>query len=110
MFFNFLIYSYEEIDKVVLGVSVRNKDTADIWGDNNLFAGELFTLKKGFNKISYKVKLNINEGEYLILAGLARLGETREELDQRWPIEKIKIVSTRNQVGWLFSPIEIIKD
>jgi lipopolysaccharide transport system ATP-binding protein len=107
---NFLVYSYDNLDKVVLGVSIRNKNTADIWGDNNLYAGELFTLKKGFNKISYKFKLNINDGEYLIFAGLARLGETREELDQRWPIEKIKIVSTRRQVGWLFSPIEIIKD
>jgi lipopolysaccharide transport system ATP-binding protein len=110
IYLNFLVYSYDNLDKVVLGVSIRNKNTADIWGDNNLYAGELFTLKKGFNKISYKFKLNINEGEYLIFAGLARLGETREELDQRWPIEKIKIVSTRRQVGWLFSPIEIIKD
>ena len=110
VFFNFLIYSYEEIDKVVLGISIRNKNTADIWGDNNLYRGELFTLKKGFNKISYKFKLNINEGEYLVFAGLARLAEEREELDQRWPIQKIKIVSTRRQVGWLYSPIEIIKD
>ena len=110
VFLNFLVYAYEEIDKVVLGVSIRNKNTADIWGDNNLYAGELFTLKKGFNKISYKFRLNINEGEYLIFAGLARLGEVREELDQRWPIKKIKVVSNRRQVGWLFSPIEIIKD
>ena len=110
VYLNFLIYAYEKIDKVVLGVSIRNKNTSDIWGDNNLYAGELFTLKQGFNKISYKFKLNINEGEYLIFAGLARLGVEREELDQRWPIKKIKIVSTRKQVGWLFSPIKIIKD
>jgi len=111
VYLNFLIYSYEEIDKVVLGVSIRNKNTSDIWGDNNLYAtGKLFTLKTGFNKISYKFKLNINEGEYLIFAGLARLGDVREELDQRWPIKKIKIISNRKQVGWLFSPIEVIKD
>jgi len=111
VYLNFLVYAYEDIDKVVLGVSIRNKNTSDIWGDNNLYAtGKLFTLKKGFNKISYKFRLNINEGEYLIFAGLARLGEIREELDQRWPIKKIKIVNNRKQVGWLFSPIEIIKD
>jgi len=111
VYLNFLIYAYEDIDKIVLGVSIRNKNTSDIWGDNNLYAtGKLFTLKKGFNKISYKLKLNINEGEYLIFAGLARLGDVREELDQRWPIKKIKIVSNRKQIGWLFSPIEVIKD
>ena len=111
IYLNFLIYSYENLDNVVLGVSIRNKNTDDIWGDNNLYAtGKLFNLNKGINKISYKFKLNINEGEYLIFAGLARLGETREELDQRWPIKKIKIVSDRRQVGWLYSPIEVIKD
>ncbi len=111
VYFNFLIYAKEDIDKVVLGVSIRNKNTSDIWGDNNLFAtGRLFELKKGYNKISYKFRLNINQGEYLVFAGLARLDGKREELDQRWPIKKIKITSSRRQVGFLYSPIEVIKD
>ena len=111
IYFNFIIYSFEEIDRVVLGISIRNKNTDDIWGDNNLYSeGELLTLKKGINKISYKFKLNINQGEYLVFSGLARLGESREELDQRWPIKKIKIISDRRQVGWLYSPITVIKD
>jgi len=111
IYFNFLIYAFEDIDNVVLGVSIRNKNTSDIWGDNNLYAtGKLFELKKGYNKISYKFRLNINQGEYLVFAGLARLGDEREELDQRWPIKKIKIVSERKQVGFLYSPIEVIKD
>jgi len=111
IYFNFLIYAKEDIDKVVLGVSIRNKNTSDIWGDNNLFAtGKLFELKKGVNKITYKFRLNINEGDYLVFAGLARIDTEREELDQRWPIKKIKITSTRKQVGFLYSPIEIIKD
>jgi len=111
IYFNFIIYSFEEIDRVVLGISIRNKNTDDIWGDNNLYSeGELLTLKKGINKISYKFKLNINQGEYLVFSGLARLGESREELDQRWPIKKLKIISDRRQVGWLYSPITVIKD
>ena len=111
IYLNFVIYSHEDLDKIVLGVSIRNKNTSDIWGDNNLYANnELFNLKKGYNYISYNFNLNINEGEYLLFAGLARLDSQREELDQRWPIEKIKIVSKRKQVGFLYSPIKIIKD
>jgi lipopolysaccharide transport system ATP-binding protein len=109
VYLNFVIEAKEYIDKVVLGVSIRSKNTSDIWGDNNLYAtGKTFVLKKGLNYISYKFKLNLNEGEYLLFAGLARLDTEREELDQRWPVKKIKVVSDRRQVGFLYSPIEVI--
>jgi len=111
IYLNFLIYSKEDIDNIVLGVSIRNKNTFDIWGDNNLYAtGETFYLKRGLNKISYAFNLNINQGEYLLFAGLAKIGAKREELDQRWPVKKLHISSDRKQVGFLFSPITVIKD
>jgi lipopolysaccharide transport system ATP-binding protein len=111
LYLQFEIYAFERIPEVVLGVSVRSRESADIWGDNNLDAGVPLVLEEGLNRIIYRFALNINEGAYLLFCGLATF-ETgnREELDQRWPVKQIEIVTARKGVGMLFSPIDIIKD
>ena len=111
LYLRFEIYAFERIPEVALGVSIRSRETADIWGDNNLDAGVPVTLEAGLNRITYRFVLNINEGSYLLFCGLATFeAGTREELDQRWPVKQIEIVTARKGVGMLFSPIEIIKD
>lgn len=105
---NFVILSKEDLSDVVLGISLRTKEGIDIWGDNNLNANEVINLKKGINEISYSFDVHIKSGDYLVCAGLAAFPEgKREELDQRWPIKIVHIVSNKEAVGIVYSPIEV---
>ncbi|MBK5274128.1 MAG: ABC transporter ATP-binding protein, partial [Desulfuromonadales bacterium] len=109
IFIKFLIFSRDEIDNIALGVSLRRKDSADIWGDNNIYANQPITLKKGVNRIVYETTLNVVSGEYLLFCGLATYrGNEREELDQRWPIRIIKVASDREGIGYIYSPIKVL--
>jgi lipopolysaccharide transport system ATP-binding protein len=109
-YINFYILSKENINNIVLGVSLRNKEGVDIWGDNNLSANTKLNLKKGVNKISYEFFVNIAQGDYLFCAGIASFenGE-RQELDHRWPMKVISIMSVRGSVGVVYAPIKIIR-
>ena len=109
MYIKFLIYSREEIENIALGVSLRRRDSSDIWGDNNIYADHPLMLKKGINRICYETTLNIVSGEYLLLCGLAAFrGNEREELDQRWPVRIVKVASDRESVGFIYSPIKVL--
>ncbi len=109
VFIRFYILSKEDISDIVLGVSLKKPDSSDIWGDNNLFAQKSLSLKKGLNQITYEFTCNITRGEYLLFCGLATFNaDTREELDQRWPIKKVIVQSKREAVGNVYAPISII--
>lgn len=103
--FKLKISAAEAIENVVLGVSLSKAQGADIWGDNNLFAGELLSLRPGDQWIHYTVRLPISSGDYLLHCGLACfVGEAREELDQRRPVAKMTFWSPREQVGVVHAP------
>ncbi|MCY3258285.1 Wzt carbohydrate-binding domain-containing protein, partial [Acinetobacter baumannii] len=96
IYFSFKLNSSENINDVVLGVSLSRTQGGDIWGDNNIFAGHKIDLAPGLRKLKYKVKLPINTGDYLVHSGLACFNNgEREELDQRRPIAKVKFWSSR---------------
>ncbi|WKX26174.1 ABC transporter ATP-binding protein [Tatumella ptyseos] len=108
--FNFKIISSENINDVVLGISISRTQGADIWGDNNLNAGHQISLVPGESVLVYKVKLPINSGDYLIHCGLSCFENgAREELDQRRPLEKIKFWSSRDMGGVIYSPLKIVR-
>lgn len=105
---NFVIISKEDLHDVVLGISLRTKEGIDIWGDNNLNENKVINLIKGVNEISYSFYVHIKSGDYLVCAGLAYFPEgKREELDQRWPIKIVHIVSHKEAVGVVYSPVEV---
>ena len=106
--FHFRILASEPISDVVLGISLSLAKGVDIWGDNNLFAGEPLSLFAGETQIEYRVRLPLSSGEYLVHCGLVRLeGESREELDQRRPIDMLRVWSPRDQVGVVYAPIAV---
>lgn len=108
--FNFKIISSENINNAVLGISISRTQGADIWGDNNLNAGHQISLVPGESVLIYKVKLPINSGDYLIHCGLSCFENgSREELDQRRPLEKIKFWSSRDMGGVIYSPLKIVR-
>ena len=53
-------------------------------------------------------ELNIVSGDYFIYVGLADISRERIELDQRWPMEKISVVSLRSMAeGRVYAPTRI---
>lgn len=108
--FNFKIIASDDISNVVLGISISRAQGEDIWGDNNLNAGHQILLVPGNLTLTFKVKLPINTGDYLIHCGLACFNNgVREELDQRRPIDKIKFWSPRDMGGVIHSPLKIAR-
>ena len=106
--FSFRILSSAHIPGVVLGVSLSLARGSDIWGDNNLYAGETIDLEPGELRVEYRVKLPISSGEYLIHCGLACFkADQREELDQRRPMGRLRIWSSREQVGVVHAPVTV---
>ncbi|BDT66796.1 vitamin B12 import ATP-binding protein BtuD [Comamonadaceae bacterium OS-1] len=106
--FHFKLLAAEKIKNVVLGISLSKSQGADVWGDNNLHAGQTITLVPGEQSIEYRVRLPIASGEYLIHCGLACFnGELREELDQRRPMMRVRFLSPREQVGFIYAPIQV---
>lgn len=107
VYFQFIIISKKEFLNVVLGTSIKNRDGLILWGSNTL--GTSISLKKGINVINMEFSLNIVGGEYLLFCGLADIScEPRIELDQRWPMEKISILSINaNAEGFVYAPTQI---
>lgn len=105
---SFQIEAKRPFASVVLGISIRQSGTIDLWGDNNQLAGQPLSLHTGSNIIKYTFSLPLNNGEYLLYCGLADVnGGLRVELDQRWPIEKITIISARPQLGYVHGPVTV---
>lgn len=106
--FEFEILSKREIKNAVLGFSIKTVADDIIWGDNTLKDYPELNLRKGKNIIKVEFELNIVSGDYFIYAGLADISRERIELDQRWPIEKISIVSLKSQAeGKVYAPTRI---
>ncbi|MFZ5483271.1 MAG: ABC transporter ATP-binding protein [Pseudomonadota bacterium] len=106
--FQFHLRVAEPLRNVVLGVSLSRPQGADVWGDNNLHAGQPLDLGPGEHVLEYRVRLPLSPGEYLVHAGLACLdGERREELDQRRPLAKLRFWAARAQVGVVYAPVQV---
>ena len=106
--FRFVIAAAEAIPNVALGVSISGVKGGDLWGDNNLSAGQPLDLRPGRQEVEYRVRLPLSAGEYLLHCGLACFdGEGREELDQRRPIAQLRFWSPREQVGVVHAPIRV---
>ena len=78
-------------------------------GGNNLFQEEKILLSVGVNKISIRFNMNLVEGEYFLNLGLVNDEDTKADLDQRWGVRKLTVVSARRQVGVAYTPIEYRK-
>ncbi|MXI45255.1 ATP-binding cassette domain-containing protein [Pseudomonas moraviensis] len=108
--FRLEVTSSEDINDVILGISLSKAQGSDVWGDNNLNASQPLHLKIGTQFFEYQVKLPISPGEYLVHCGLScNVNGEREELDQRRPMEQIKFWSARSQVGVVFAPIKVLQ-
>ena len=106
--FRFVLVAAEAIDNVALGVSISGVRGGDVWGDNNLSAGQTLDLEPGKCELEYRVRLPISSGEYLVHCGLACFGVGgREELDQRRPVSRLRFWSPREQVGVVHAPIQV---
>lgn len=101
------IESNRHFNKVVTGLTLKNRAGVDVWGDNNSFADVNLGLKIGVSELTYRFRLNIPAGEYFLYIGLADISGDRTELDQRWPIRRLTVISERQVVGYSFSPASI---
>lgn len=107
-FLRFHVDSSRPFSEVVLGVSLRLPDGSDLWGDNNLLAEYPLALHVGRNLIEFAFDFPMATGEYLIHCGLAAFESgNRVDLDQRWPIAQVTVVSDRAQVGHVHAPITV---
>ena len=102
-----VIESARYFEKIVTGFTLKNRAGVDVWGDNNFFAGVDLSLKAGISELTYRFKLHIPAGEYFLYIGLADIGGERTELDQRWPVRRLTIVSERQCLGFAYSPANI---
>lgn len=106
--FRCAISASQAFSDVVLGISIRKPGSGDLWGDNNVLAGKQLSLHEGLNLIEYAIDLPLSAGEYLVYCGLASIvGGKRVELDQRWPVEKITVVTDRPLIGFIHAPAKI---
>ena len=108
VYLRFYILAKREFPSIVMGTSIKNRDGITIWGDNTIDTP--ITLTQGLNKISMEFDLNIVAGEYFIDCGMADISFTpRVELDQRWPFDKINIVTSHRTIqGFAYAPTDII--
>lgn len=106
-YLRFYILAKRDFSSVVMGTSIKNRDGVTIWGDNTIDTP--IALTQGLNKILMVFDLNIVAGEYFIDCGIADISFTpRVELDQRWPFEKLNIVTSHRTVqGFAFAPATI---
>ncbi|WP_405757417.1 ABC transporter ATP-binding protein [Anaerovibrio slackiae] len=102
-----IIEAKKNIDSIVFGFSVKNKNGDVIWGDNTTRIKGDIKLKEGENVIAFSTAINIVPGEYLLYAGIADIsGANRIELDQRWPMKKLKVFSQKNvPEGMVYAPV-----
>ena len=102
-----IIEAKKYIDNIVFGFSLKNKNGDVIWGDNTTRVKEKIPLHEGENIIAFSSAVNIVPGEYSLYAGIADIStDTRVELDQRWPMKKIKVFAHKNMSeGMVYAPV-----
>lgn len=107
----FVILAKRDISDFVLGFSLKDVKGVVLWGDNTLLSVPNRTgLAAGVWRYRFRFKLHLVPGEYLLFAGLADIsGPERVELDQRWPVAKVSISSTRMVAeGVVYAPVKLI--
>lgn len=102
-----LIHAERHFERVVSGFTLKNRSGVDVWGDNTLYAGLEVALEPGMTSITYRFRLTVPEDEYFLYIGLADISGERMELDQRWPVRRLTVTSTRRVIGYSFSPATI---
>jgi len=102
-----LISSERRFGRVVSGFTLKNRAGVDVWGDNTLYAGIDLALEPGLTSLTYRFRLALPAGEYFLYIGLADIEDERRELDQRWPVRRLTVVSTRQTLGFCYSPASI---
>ena len=102
-----VIESNRQFDKVVTGFTLKNRAGVDVWGDNSFFADINLGLNAGISELTYRFRLHVPAGEYFLYIGLADISGERTELDQRWPVRRLTVVSERQCLGFAFSPASI---
>lgn len=102
-----IIYSTRSLLNVVSGYTLKNRAGVDVWGDNTIFADYALSLNKGLYALSYRFRLSIPSGDYFLYIGLADISGERVELDQRWPVRRLTVVSTRPVLGYVYAPADI---
>lgn len=102
-----LIKSNSDFPIAVSGFTLKNIAGIDVWGDNTIYGDIDFSLSKGLSYINYEFQLSLPAGEYFLYVGLADISSERIELDQRWPIRKMIVVSRRQCLGYVYSPARI---
>ena len=107
-----IIHSKKTIDSIVFGFSFKDKNGNVIWGDNTTRVEKKISLVQGKNIIPFSARINMVPGEYLLYAGIADISSTeRRELDQRWPMKKIKVISKKNMAeGVVYAPVNFYID
>ena len=106
------VESSREFEKIATGFTLKNRSGVDVWGDNNIFADVDLSLSPGVYHLIYRFNLVVPSGEYFLYIGLADIAGERTELDQRWPIRRLTVVSERQCLGFVFAPadIELVKE
>lgn len=106
------VESFREFEKIATGFTLKNRSGVDVWGDNNVFADVDLSLSAGVYHLIYRFNLVVPPGEYFLYIGLADIAGERTELDQRWPIRRLTVVSERQCLGFAFAPadIELVKE
>ena len=107
-----IIHSKKNIDSIVFGFSFKDKNGNVIWGDNTTRVDKKIALVQGKNIIPFSAQINLVSGEYLLYAGIVDIsGIERRELDQRWPMKKIKVISKKNMAeGVVYAPVSFYVD
>lgn len=106
------IVAERTFESVVIGASFKDVNGVVLWGDNSIEAGQAISLKKGWNYFTFEFNMNFSPGEYLLYLGLADISmEPRVELDQRWPVKKINVISARSMAeGYIYAPAKLFID
>lgn len=100
------IISEIEVENVILGFGLRSVQGVRVIGGNSQFSKVLIGLRQGVNEIEVDFFLNIVAGEYFLNIGLVKDDDERVDLDQRWGVRKLTLLSPLYQVGLAYSPIK----
>lgn len=100
------IKAKKDLPCVVMGIALRDREGLDIWGENTMRAFPLgFHLKVGDNKLVFETPFNVNVGDYGVTVGIADVSTNpRKELDQRWPLRTVSVISDTPCPGRCFAP------
>lgn len=93
---------------LVLGVSLKTPSGIVVWGANTVQGIQKLSISEGEWLVRFQFNANLSPGSYLLYAGLADFANGREELDQRWEVSQVEVVSAAPPPeGFVFSDLDI---